>query len=653
MNYGYSDMIQHLDKEYIKLTQMGKKHLYNKTNLGMYRSLKKCLLIMYNERYENIFRIIVKSYVRYKKHGYSGMIQRLDKEYIELTQMEKNHLYNKTNYAKWIEINEQKFYQTEPLEYTPLISIITPVYNTEVRYLKEMIESVLVQTYSNWELCIADDASTETETLKTLQYYEKRYKNIKITYREKNGHISQASNSALSLAKGEYVAFLDHDDTLAPNALYEMVKKLNENPKLKLIYSDEDKIDENAKRYNPHFKSGWNPDMFFSQNYICHLVFLKKDVVDTIGGFRIGYEGSQDYDLLLRSLHVVKDDEIDRVEKVLYHWRAIEGSTAYGSNEKAYAHEAGLKALQDYFLDTDKQIIVEDGLLPNTYKVNYPIPSLPPFVSLLIPTRDGYEILSKCIESIREKTLYPNYEIIVLDNQTTCPQTLAYFEKIKCHENVTILKYDKEFNYSAINNFGVRHAKGKIIGLINNDVEVINKGWLTEMVSHAIREDIGAVGAMLYYDNETIQHAGVVLGIGGVAGHSHKYFPRDADGYFSRLKIIQNYSAVTGACLLVRKSLYEEVNGLDEKNLKVAFNDVDFCLKLLEKGYRNLWTPYVELYHHESVSRGQEDNQDKIKRFNKEVAYMQKRWFTTLKTDRYYNRNLKKIHENFGVNINE
>ena len=606
---------------------------------------------MYNDRYDNPFRIIAKSYARYKKHGWKGMVQRLDKECKKLNLYETNHLNKKSDYAQWIELNEIDTLQVESLAYAPLVSIITPTYNTDKKYLLEMLESVLAQTYVNWELCIADDASTNRDTQDILKKYANNYENIKVIFREENGHISEASNSALSLANGEYVAFLDHDDTLSPNALYEMVKKLNENRELKLIYSDEDKIDEKSSRFNPHFKSGWNPDMFFSQNYICHFVMIEKSVVDKIGGLRKGYEGSQDYDLLLRCLEYVRDEEIDRVQKILYHWRAIEGSTAYGSGEKSYAHSAGLRALQDYFKKKNSEILVEDGLLPNTYKVNYPLLKNPPLVSLLIPTRDGYEILYKCIESILEKTTYPNYEIIVLDNETTCVKTLEYFEEIKQHKNISILEYHKPFNYSAINNFGVKYAKGEIVGLINNDVEVITEHWLTEMVSHAIRPDTGAVGAMLYYDNETIQHAGVVLGIGGVAGHSHKYFEKGSYGYFSRLKIVQNYSAVTGACLVVKKELYEKVGGLDEKNLKVAFNDVDFCLKLLEHGYRNVWTPYVELYHHESVSRGAEDNPQKVKRFNMEVEYMKKRWINYITADKCYNHNLTNKHENFGLNL--
>lgn len=622
---------------------------------------------MWHEKNTTPFRIFQKSYARYKKHGKDGMLDRLDREYYRLYPFDDRKVDQQKLYDSWIEKYEQDILNIEPLLYNPLVSIITPTYNTDVKYLKKMLDSVLAQTYINWELCIADDASSNKETLQVLQEYEKTYKNIKVTYRTENGHISEASNSALELAHGEYVAFLDHDDTLAPNALYEMVKKLNENQELKLIYSDEDKIDEDGKRHNPHFKSGWNPDMFFSQNYICHLVCIKKEIVESVGGFRKGYEGSQDYDLLLRIVDKLQDSEIDRIEKVLYHWRAIKGSTAYGSGEKNYAHEAGLKALQDHFEKIDTNITVEDGLLPNTYKVNYPIchsqrPHLHsqldwesktnyPLVSILIPTRDGYDILKKCVESIFDKTTYPNYEIIILDNETTCQKTLNYFKKLKSNHNVTILEYHKPFNYSAINNFGVKHAKGEVIALINNDVEVISLNWLTEMVSHALRPDIGAVGAKLYYEDDTVQHAGVVLGIGGVAGHSHKYFQKKADGYFSRLKIIQNYSAVTAACLVVRKKLFEEVDGLEEQNLKVAFNDVDFCLKLKDKGYRNLWTPYAELYHYESKSRGVEDTPQKVERFNKEVRYMQDKWKQTLNEDKYYNKNLTLKHEDFLLNI--
>jgi GT2 family glycosyltransferase len=590
-----------------------------------------------------------KAYKRYKEHGFKGMIDRLDVEY-KKTNLQK--VNTTQSYEQWIENSEEDILEISELKNTPLISIITPTYNTNKTYLVYMIESVLSQTYSNWELCIADDASTNADTIQTLKEYESKHENIKVVYRKENGHMSEASNSALKLAWGEYIVFLDHDDMLSPNALYEMVKKLNENQNLKLIYSDEDKIDENNHRYQAHFKSGWNPDLFYSQNYLCHLVLLKKSIVDKIGGLRKGYEGSQDYDLLIRYIDEINHNEIDRIEKILYHWRAIQGSTALDANEKSYAHIAGLKALKSFFIKKDKNITVEHGLLKNTYKVNYPLPKEEPLVSIIIPTRDGYNILSKCIKSILEKTLYKNYEIIIIDNQTTSKKTLAYFNKLDKYENIRILKYPHAFNYSAINNFAVKHAKGEIIALLNNDVEIISYHWLTEMVQHAIREDIGAVGAMLYYDDNTIQHAGVILGIGGVAGHSHKYFQKGVNGYFSRLKIIQNLSAVTGACIVVRKKLYEEIGGLEE-NLKVAFNDVDFCLKLIEKGYRNLWTPYVELYHHESISRGKENNPEKIARFNSEIDYMKSRWLNYLQADNYYNYNLTLIHENFTLKNRE
>jgi len=611
--------------------------------------LKKTLYIIWYERKTDPFRIIRKSYARFRKNGMKEVKSHLNREYYSLVPNASNNIENKFNYYKWLRKNEKNIKQTKVFPFNPLISIITPTYNTDKKYLIQMIKSVLRQNYVNWEFCIADDGSTSKDTLEILKQYEAMDQRIKIVYRGINGHICEASNTALSVATGSYVVFLDHDDMLSSDALYWIVKRLNKNPKLKLIYSDEDKIDDQNRRFNPHFKSGWNPDMFFSQNYISHLTLIKKEIVDTVGGFRRGYEGSQDYDLILRCLPYIKDSEISHIARVLYHWRAIEGSTALNAAEKSYTTSAAVRALQDYFKHTGKKVTVGRGMLENTYKVTYHIEEDSPLVSLLIPTRDGYEVLSKCIQSILDKTDYTNYEIIILDNETNDIRTLEYFEEIKKFKHIKIIEYHYPFNYSSINNFGVTHARGKVIGLINNDVEVISTHWLTEMVQHALRPEIGAVGAMLYYDNNTIQHAGVVLGIGGVAGHSHKYFPKGAFGYFSRLKIIQNYAAVTGACLVVRKELYEEVNGLDEKNLKVAFNDVDFCLKLQVKGYRNIWTPYVELYHHESVSRGSEDTKEKQERFGKEIMFMQKKWKNMLNNDCYYNRHLSNKFEDFRL----
>lgn len=614
--------------------------------------LLKIFYIMWHDKFSNPFRVLEKSYARYRKNGYSGFRKGIHREYYSLVPRANGSRRNRIAYKKWIEQNERNILYAIPLAKEPLISIITPVYNTDKYYLEQMIGSVVAQTYKNWELCIADDASSDQETLNILDKYEK-LPNVKIVYRKENGHIAEASNTALSLASGEYIAFLDHDDMLAPHALYAMVEKINENPQLKFIYSDEDKIDVKGVRYFPHFKSGWNPDMFFSQNYIAHFTMIQTRVIDQIGGFRKGYEGSQDYDLYLRALSDLKKDEIGHVPKVLYHWRAIEGSTAFRADAKPYTTEAGISALKDYFQSQNETVEVMQGTLPNTYRVNYKLTRKPPLVSLLVPTRDGYDILSKCIQSIFDYTIYPSYEIIIIDNESKDPQTLAYLDTLKAHENVTIVEYHKPFNYSAINNFALQYAKGEIVGLFNNDVEIISAEWLTEMVQHALRPEIGAVGAKLYYEDDTVQHAGVILGIGGVAGHSHKYFPRTAYGYFSRLKIVQNLSAVTGACLVVRKSLYEEVGGLDEENLTVAFNDVDFCLKLQERGYRNLWTPYVELYHHESKSRGMEDTPEKKQRFHQEVQFMKQKWGDVLENDLYYNVNLTLDRENFDIAVSE
>jgi glycosyltransferase involved in cell wall biosynthesis len=536
----------------------------------------------------------------------------------------------------------------------PLISMVVPVYNPDKALLEECINSVLRQSYTNWQLCLADDCSPEPHVREVLEHYQALDERIKVVFREQNGHISEASNSALEVAKGEWVALLDHDDELSQHALYEVVKVINEEPSTCLIYSDEDKISEKGERCDPHFKSDWNLDLLYSQNYVSHLGVYRTDIVKKIGGFRVGYEGSQDYDLLLRYSREIDHKDIVHIPKVLYHWRMVEGSTALGHGEKSYTTDAGIKALEDHFNCLGENVTVEQGMHQNIYKVNWPTTTnegLTPLVSLVIPTYNGYEITKQAIDSILEKTSYPNYEILLVDNNSDDPLSLEYFEELESHEKVTVLRYPYPFNYSAINNFAASHANGEIIGLINNDVEVINSEWLSEMVSNALRPDIGCVGAMLYFHNDTIQHAGVIIGLGGVAGHSHKHFPKDHPGYMHRLKVVQNLSAVTAACLLVRKSVFDEVNGLNEKDLTVAFNDVDFCLKVQAAGYRNLWTPYAELYHYESISRGAEDNPEKVARFNKEMNYMKETWKTDVLPDVCYSRNLTRDREDFTINV--
>ena len=535
------------------------------------------------------------------------------------------------------------------LEHKPLISVLMPVYNTPVKLLDEAIMSVRSQVYSNWELCITDDCSTNNLTKARLQQWAKEDNRIKVVYREENGHISNATNSAFEIANGEWVALLDHDDLLRENALAEVVLELNQHPDAQIIYSDEDKIDKDGVRYDPYFKPEFSRELFRSQNYFNHLTVHRAENIRAVGGWRIGYEGSQDYDLNLRIFERIPPETIRHIPKVLYHWRSIEGSTALAGSEKDYAYDAGKRALEGHIQRLNLPATVEEIAGIPFYRMRYSIPDPAPMVSLIIPTKDKIDLLKGCINSILKKTTYHNYEIIVVDNQSIEEDTLLYFKEIKKSKKIRVIHYTKPFNYSAINNFAVDNAKGSIVGLINNDIEVISPEWLTEMVSWAALPEIGCVGAKLYYSNDTIQHAGVIVGLGGVAGHSHKYFPKDHPGYFHRLSVLQNLSAVTAACLLVRKSVYMEVGGLNAKDLTVAFNDVDFCLKVHSQGYANVWTPFAELYHFESISRGVEDNPEKISRFNREIDYMKKTWDHHLQNDPFYSPNLTKAREDFTV----
>jgi glycosyltransferase involved in cell wall biosynthesis len=558
-----------------------------------------------------------------------------------------------TIYERWTKVYEGHGFVpagSDPAEFLlemPLISVVMPVYNTPERWLRRAIGSVRAQTYSNWQLCIADDASTEPHVRAVLEEAAASDPRVVVRFRPKNGHISEASNSALELATGSFVALLDHDDELTPDALFEVAAALDARPDAGYIYSDEDKIDEEGRRHQPYFKPDWLPDLFLGQNYTCHLSVYRTELVRAAGGFRPGYEGSQDWDLALRVVERISADQIVHIPKVLYHWRAIPGSTAVRVSEKSYSVESARRALTDHFAYLGQKV----ELLPvvgDNWRVKYPLPSPPPLVSLVIPTRNQLSHLRRCIDGILERTAYPLYEIIVVDNGSDDPETLVYLGSLSDGSHpllrppvrAEVLRFDGPFNYSAINNFAVARSRGAVVGLLNNDVEVINAEWLEEMVSQASRPEIGCVGAMLYYPNDTIQHAGVVLGLGGVAGHVFRHFPRGTDGAFNRARLAQNYSAVTAACLVVRRSIYGQVGGLDEDALSIAFNDIDFCLKVQEAGYRNLWTPFAELYHHESVSRGAENTVEKVERFRSEIETMLKRWGPKLMEDPAYNPNL-------------
>jgi glycosyltransferase involved in cell wall biosynthesis/predicted nucleic acid-binding protein len=523
----------------------------------------------------------------------------------------------------------------------PVISIVMPTYNTEEKWLRAAIESVIAQIYPNWELCIADDASTQPQVRQVLQEYANRDQRIKVVFRDKNGHISAASNTALEIATGDFVGFLDHDDTLAEHALFWVVRDINQYPNHKLWYSDEDKINENNDRYDPYFKSDWNYDLFLSHNLVTHFAVYRTDLIRKIGGLREGYEGAQDYDLVLRVIEQISPVEIRHIPRVLYHWRAIATSTAVSPDAKPYALLAAQKAIAEH-LDRKgmKAEVMDAPEIRGANRVQYQLPNTPPLVSILIPTRNAVELVRMCVESILDKTDYKNYEILIINNNSDDPVTLNYMEKLEMDGKARVVDYPYPFNYAAMNNYAVEHAHGEVIVLLNNDIEVINGGWLTEMVSLALRPDIGAVGARLWYPDNTLQHGGVVLGIGGVAGHAHKAFPRGNVGYFGRAALLQNFSAVTGACLATRKSVYLTVGGLDAEHLTVALNDVDFCLKMSELGLRVVWTPYAELYHHESATRGYEDTPEKSARYEKERLYMKNRWENFLLMDPAYSPNL-------------
>jgi glycosyltransferase involved in cell wall biosynthesis len=560
------------------------------------------------------------------------------------------------SYAQWVSLYDTLSdsdraamrSKMEAFSAMPLISIVMPVYNPKPEWLDEAIRSVKAQLYPHWELCIADDASTDARIKELLQRHAADDDRIKVVYRQANGHISAASNSALTLAAGEWVALMDHDDTLPVHALFWVANEIIEHPDAQLIYSDEDKLDEQGQRCAPYFKCDWNPELMRSHNMVTHLGVYRVARVRQLGGFRVGFEGAQDYDLALRVAEKCTPRQIRHIPRVLYHWRIHAASTAAAGEAKTYAQTAGERAIQEHLHRCGIQGSVE--ITPfHMYRVRYALPRPLPLVSIIIPTRNGQKLVRQCLDSIFNKTTYAHYEIILVDNGSDDPAALDYFQSLKNRPNLVVLRDDRPFNYSALNNSAVRLARGEFVCLLNNDTEVIAPDWLDEMVGFALQPDVGAVGARLLYSNGGLQHGGVVLGIGGVAGHSHKMLPEGEFGYFGRAMLAQDYSAVTAACLLVRKSVYEQVGGLNETDLAVAFNDVDFCLKLREAGYRNLWTPYAELYHHESVTRGHEDSPEKVRRFNLEVAYMRLTWGDALCNDPAYSPNLSLEREDFSL----
>ena len=558
------------------------------------------------------------------------------------------------DYEQWYENHkalpeELEKQKNEKWKRKPLISIVVPVYNTPQVFLRQMIESVQNQSYSEWELCIGNASPENKEMKKILEEYKNdaRIKEVEIP---ENKGISQNTNRAMEIASGELIGLLDHDDLLAPNALYEIAKAVNEHPDAEVIYTDEDKVTTDLKEhFQPHLKPDFNLDLLRSNNYICHFFVASRDLIKRVGGFRPEFNGAQDYDLILRCTEQAK--QIVHIPKILYHWRVHKASTADNPASKMYAFDAGKRAIEEHLIRCRTKGTVQHTKDLGFYRVKYEICG-EPLVSIIIPNKDQSEALKKCLDSIREKTSYRNYEIIIVENNSEEPETFAFYKKI-AGEKIKVVTWEGEFNYSAINNFGVRHARGDYLLLLNNDVEIINGDWLTEMLSHCQRKEVGIVGAKLYYPDNTIQHAGIIIGIGGVAGSVFVGLPRAFSGYLHKASIQLDLSAVTAACMLVKRSVFEQVGGLEEK-LKVAFNDVDFCLRVREKGYLVVYDPYAELYHYESKTRGAEDTKEKIRRFQTEIEYMRSHWIGLLKKgDPYYNCNLSLTKWDYSLKNNQ
>jgi GT2 family glycosyltransferase len=604
---------------------------------AIFTLLQRGMLTIRREGLGSFFNKAV-AYLKRNKHSfYLGTMGSDYKRWVKKTSLTKERIDK---------INEE----IAKFNYQAKISIIMPVYNVEQIWLEKAIDSVSNQLYNNLELCIVDDASTKKHIRETLKKYSGKDSRIKIKYLKKNRGIAGASNEALALATGEFVGLLDNDDELTVDALYECVKLLNRHPEADLIYSDEDKINAIGKRTEPFFKPDYSPDLLLAMNYICHFCMFRKSIVDDIRGFKVGYEGSQDYDLILRFIEKTNPERIFHIPKILYHWRKLPGSAASAIEAKSYSFVSAKKALSDYLERNEIDGEVLDGKLPGKYRVRRKIVDNYK-VSIIIPFRDKYEALKTCVNSILEKTKYKDYEIVLVNNQSEHEKTFEYLDNIRGNPIIKIVDYDKPFNYPAINNYAVSQINCEYFVLLNNDTEVISPDWLKAMLEFAQRKDVGVVGALLYYPNDTIQHAGTIVGIGGVAAHTHKHFQKESAGYFGRIKTVQNLSAVTAACMMTKKSIFKEVDGFDT-NLSHAFNDVDYCLKIRKRGYLVVYTPYAELYHHESLSRGYEDSPVKRERFRNEIEYFQASWkgFLT-KGDPYYNPNLSLERDDFTIKV--
>lgn len=594
---------------------------------------------------QNKLGVIYRGILYLKNYGIKKVIKKIKEKVI------------KDNYENWYKYHKRsrgilELQKKENFKYEPKFSIVIPLYKTPTIYFKELMNSLITQTYSNWEICLSDGSGKDTKLTSTLEKYSLKDTRIKYVTSDIPLGISENTNKALALATGDYIALVDHDDLVTPDALYELVKAINLDFEIDVIYSDEDKVAMDGKTlFAPHFKSDYNLDLLRSMNYICHLFVVKKQIIDQVGGFLEEYDGAQDYDFIFRCTEKAK--KIHHIPRILYHWRAHIDSTAESPESKLYAFESGKKAIEDHYSRVGIKAKVFHGPFYGLYRTKYEIKGNP-LISIIIPNKDHIDDLEKCIYSIESKSKYRNFEFIIVENNSTQTETFEYYKKLELsNPKVKVVYYKGDFNYSSINNYGSDFANGEFILLLNNDTEIINQDCLEEMLGYCSREDVGIVGARLYYEDDTIQHAGVVMGFGGIAGHTFVGASKYDIGYFSRIICAQNYSAVTAACMMTKKSIFKEIGGLSTE-LKVAFNDIDYCMKVREIGKLVVYNPYAELYHYESKSRGLEDTPEKMERFNNEIAIFREKWKNVLKNvDPYYNVNLTLEKADFSLKNNK
>jgi glycosyltransferase involved in cell wall biosynthesis len=586
------------------------------------------------------------AWILFRRTGIRGLIEAI-KFVIQTSHSGEHPGVGRHDFPAWFGYWQSQ-YTAPRIEHGSKISVVMPVYNTQINHLISAVESVISQTYENWELCIADDASTDKRVIDYLSGLQGADPRIKVTFRQENGHISAASNSAIELVSGSHIGFLDHDDILMPWALSEVASQLKATPDAKYIYSDEMRIDAKGQPLTSHFKSNLNRELARAMNYFCHFSVYETKLLKGLGGLRRGFEGSQDYDLSLRVMDALEDSEVAHIPMILYGWRAIEGSTALRFDAKPYAFEAGRKALEEHLIRSGIDGRVEGNAdLEGAYRVRYDLRGLP-LVTVIIPTRNQVKLLKKCVQTLLDKTSYSNIEVIVVDNGSDEPDALKYLETLR-ESGIRVLVVDEPFNFSRLNNLAAAESSGEYLCLLNNDIEITKADWLGEMVSVAQRPEVGAVGAKLSFPDGTIQHAGVILGIGGVAGHSFRTFPAFSAGYAGRASCGQEVSAVTAACLVVEKGKYLLVGGLTE-DLAVGYNDVDFCLKLQQSGFHNVFWPFAKLIHHESKSRGDDVTPEQMVRAAQETLFMRDHWQEALAKDPFYNPNLSRKHDDFSLN---